>query len=239
MKQVNNTQRFLIATYTTLTSLILIFSVLYSIEGPAQFLKFGVRVSMLLTVLFVYKKYREQKILVIAFLFTLISDYFFILLRVTDEDFVNREMYGMLGFVLAYLFLIAAFQRNFRIGKKEIIALIPFVIIFTLVLVVLAKYAVGAMFWAAIVLGVVLCYSGMTMVASLFRGYFSRGAAWRIAIAGCILFLSDMVVAFSIFHPDYQGFLLWKELTIWGTYMIGWSLVLSVSVEDRLLKKQS
>jgi hypothetical protein len=239
MKLLNNTQRFLIATYATLTLLILIFTVLYSIESPAQYLKFGVRVSMFLTVVFIYKNYREQKILVFAFLCTLISDYFFILLRVTDPDFPNRDLYGMLGFVIAYFFLIAAFQRNFSFGKREMITLIPFVMIFSLVLVVLEKYAVGFMFWTAVCLGGILCYTGMTMVSSLYRGYFSRAIAWRIAIAGCILFLSDMVVAFSIFHPDYKEFLLWKESFIWGTYMVGWSLVLSISVEDHFVKDQS
>lgn len=238
MKNLNNIQRFLIATYAILTLMILLFTVLYAIESPAQYLKFGVRIAMLLTVVFVSKKYREQKILVLAFLCTVISDYFFILLSVTDPDFINREMYGMLGFILAYVFLVAAFQRNFKFGGKEFVTLAPFVIIFTFVLIVLAKYAVGFMFWAAVILGGVLCYTGMTMVSCLYRGYFSKGAAWRIAIAGCILFLSDMLVAFSIFHPDFKGFLLWKELVIWGTYMIGWSLILSVAVEDRLLKSQ-
>lgn len=235
MQHINNTQRFLIATYITLTLMILLFTTLYSLESPAQYLRFGVRVVMLFTVFTIHKHFREQIILVLAFLCTVISDYFFVLLRVSDPDFVNREMYGMLGFILAYIFLIAAFQRNFRFGKKEIIILIPFVTIFGLVLSALAKYAVGFMFWAAIFLGIVLCYSGMTMVSSLFRGYFNKGAAWRIAIAGIVLFFSDMVVAFSIFHPEYKEFLLWKENLIWGTYMIGWTLLLSVAADERLL----
>jgi hypothetical protein len=237
MQRINNTQRFLMITYTTLTLLILIFTTIYSLESPAQYLRFGVRVAMLLTVLIINKNYREQKLLVLAFLCTVISDYFFVLLRVSDPSFVNREAYGMLGFILAYIFLIAAFQRNFSLGKKEIIVLIPFVITFGFVLSVLSKYAVGFMFWAAIFLGIVLCYTGMTMVSSIFRGYFSRGSAWRIAIAGCVLFFSDMVVAFSIFHPEFREFLLWKENLIWGTYMLGWTLVLSVALEERLLTR--
>ena len=144
----------------------------------------------------------------------------------------------MLGFIMVYLFLIAVFQRNFTFGKREIITLIPFVVIFGLVLAALAKYAIGFMFWVAIALGIVLCYTGLTMVACLFRGYFNMKIAWRIALAGCILFLSDMVVAFSIFHPAYQEFLLWKENLVWGTYMVGWMLLLSVIAEDQLLAKQ-
>ena len=230
-----NEHRIIIATYTTLTLLILLLTTLYSLDSSAQYLRFGVRIAMFLTVIFIKKNYREQKILIFAFFCTLVSDYFFVLLRVTNPGFINREMYGMLGFVLAYIFLIASFQRNFRFSKKEIITLIPFTIIFGLVLVRLIKYAVGFMFWAAIFMGIVLCYTGMIMVSSLFRGYFSRETAGRLAIAGSILFLSDMVVAFSIFHPDFQGFLLWKENLIWGTYMIGWTLLLSVAAEERLL----
>ncbi len=60
----------------------------------------------------------------------------------------------------------------------------------------------------------------------------------RIITAACILFCSDMVVAFSIFHPDYMGFLLWKENFIWGTYMIGWMLLLIVAAEDRLVVQE-
>ncbi len=234
----NNEQRIITAIYLTLTLLILFFTTLYELENPALYLKFGVRIAMLLSVIFIKKHYNEQKILVLAFLCTVVSDYFFVLLAATNPDFINRELYGMLGFIMAYLFLIAAFQRNFRFGKKEIVTLIPFIIIFGMVLAVLKKYIAGLMLWAAIVLGVVLCYTGMTVVTSLFRGYFSKKAAWQIAIAGCILFCSDMVVAFSIFHPVYKGFLLWKENFIWGTYMIGWMLLLNVAVEARLVVQE-
>lgn len=230
-----NEQRVIVATYTSLTLLILLFTTLYSLDSSAQYLRFGVRVAMFLSVVFIKKNYREQKILIPAFFCTLVSDCFFVVLRATNPDFVNRELYGMLVFVMAYLFLVAAFQRNFKFGKNEIITLIPFAIIFAMVLTALVKYMEGFMFWAAIVLGIILCYTGMTMVSSLFRGYFNRGTAWRIAIAGSILFLSDMVVAFSIFHPDFQGFLLWKENLIWGTYMVGWMLLLSVAAEERLM----
>lgn len=235
MKNINNAQRILVVTYLTLTLLILLFTTRYALESPALYLKFGVRVAMFLTAVLIKKNYREQKILVLAFLCTVISDYFFVLLRATNPDLVNRDLYGMLGFIMAYLFLTAGFQRNFRFGKNEMLTLIPFVIVFGLVFAALARYAVGIMFWAAVILGIVLCYTGMTMVASLFRGYFRREAAWCIAFAGCILFISDTVVAFALFHPTSREFVLWRDNLIWGTYMIGWTLLLRVTAEKRLL----
>ena len=239
MQKVNNTQRIIIATYTTLTVMILLFTTLFELEAPAQYLRFGTRVAMLLTIVVIQKNYREQKILVFAFICTLVSDYFFILLRATDPDFVNRELYGMLGFVLAYVFLIMAFQRKFKVGKRELFVFVPFACIFILVFIALMEYAVGFMFWAAIILGIVLCYTGTVMASSLFLGYFSNSVALRIALAGSILFLSDMLVAFSIFHPDFQGFVLWKENAIWVTYMIGWTMILSVAAEEHLLAEKN
>lgn len=233
----SNTNRTILATYLTLTLMILLFTTLFSLESPALYLKFGVRIAMFLTVIVLSKKYWEQRILILAFLCTILSDYFFVFLRATAPDFPNRELYGMLGFIAAYLFLIAAFQRNFRIGKKEIVTFAPFVITFGIVLFLLIEYAVGFMFWAAVVLGIVLCYTGMTMVSTLYRGYFQKNAAWMIAAAGAVLFLSDMVVAFSIFHPYFKQFLLWKENLIWGTYMIGWTLLLMITSEISLTFK--
>jgi hypothetical protein len=40
-----------------------------------------------------------------------------------------------------------------------------------------------------------------------------------------------MGVAFAIFHPVLQEFLLWKEKSSGALYMIGWTLLLSVAVE--------
>ena len=235
MLRIRNIRRLLFVIYGALTALILVFTVLYGIGAPAQYLKFGVRLSMLLTLILLKKKYLAQRLLVPAFVCTVISDYFFVLLRVLNPDFANRNIYGMLGFILAYLFLIAAFQKNVRFGKMELLTLVPFVLIFSLVLWALARYAEGLMFWAAIFLGIVLSYAGMTMVATVYRGYFRKEAAWRIALSGCILFASDMVVAFSIFHPEFQGYILWKENLIWTTYMAGWLLLLTVAPDEQLL----
>lgn len=232
-----NLDRIVALTYLSLTAMIMLFTTLYALEPPAQYLKFAVRLAMLATVIALHKSEKSQYLLIPAFFCTVISDYFFVYLRAVNPGLVNRELYGMLGFVLAYLFLIMAFQSKGRLGKSERFTLLPFVLIFGVVLALLAKYAVGFMFWAAVFLGVVLCYAGMTMVSALYRGKFSRKVAWRIAIAGCVLFLSDMVVAFSIFHPDYKGFILWKENLIWGTYMLGWALLLSVAAEERLLAR--
>ncbi|SCZ79838.1 lysoplasmalogenase family protein [Acidaminobacter hydrogenoformans] len=235
----NNSNRMVLATYLSLTLLILIFTTLYALESPALYLKFGVRTAMLLTVLILRKKFWTQRLLILAFLCTILSDYFFVFLRATSPDLPNRELFGMVGFIAAYIFLIAAFQRRFSFGKREVLTLLPFVIVFGIFLSLLAQYAVGFMFVAAVILGIVLCYTGMTMVSTLYRGYFTKSDAWLIAISGCVLFFSDIVVAFSIFHPAFKPFLLWKENIIWGTYMLGWTLLLIIAGEEKLTLNSS
>lgn len=227
--------RILTVVFLGLTLMIIQFHGLYEIETPTLYLRYGVRIVMLLAAAVGVNRYKEQKILVFAFLLTIVSDYFFQYLRAVDPDMVNRKLFGIIGFIAVYLVLTAAFQRNFRIGKAEIITALPFVGIFTGVMVALRQYMTGLYLIFAIVLGVVLSYTGMTMVSTLYRGYFNRKTAWLIALSGCILFFSDLIVAYSIFHPEYNMFILWKDNTIWLTYMIGWLLLLFVTTEDRIL----
>lgn len=82
------------------------------------------------------------------------------------------------------------------------------------------------MFPAALVIGIVLYFTAMTRVSTVCRGYFFRKAAILIALAGCIIFVSDVFVAYSIFHPVIKGFVLWKENVIWATYVPGWTLLM-------------
>jgi len=231
---VNNTQRILLAVYLPLTVLILSFHMLYQKDEPALYLMFAVRVTMFFSVVVMVKRFKEQNLILLAFLFTIISDYYFVYANTLVQPIANRELYGMLGFIAAYLCLIAAFNRNFKIGKAELITLLPFAGIFTYVFLSLQQYAKGFMYPAAIILGIILCFAGMTMVATLYRGYFLKRTACLVALAGCILFISDMFVAFSIFHPVFKEFILWKENLIWGTYVPAWTFLMMVAAEDKI-----
>lgn len=230
--------RMMTVVFLALTLMIIQFHGLYGIEAPTLYLRFGIRIAMLLAAAVGVNRHREQKILVVAFLLTLVSDYFLGYLKAVSPDMDNRKLYGMIGFIAVYLVLNVALQRNFRIGKAEIITAVPFIGIFLGVILALRQYMTGPYLIFGIILGIVLSYTGMTMVSTLYRGYFSRRTAWMIAASGIILFLSDVVVAYAMFHPDYNVYIPWKENTIWLTYMIGWLLLLFVTVEDRILIRE-
>lgn len=229
----NNSQRIVIAIYAPLTMLILYFRFLYENQEPALYLMYGVRVTMLLAVLLMVKKFREQKIIALALFFTVVSDYFFVYARTFEQEPANRDLYGLIGFITVYLCLIVAFHRNSKLGIREILCAFPFIVIFTYVFLQLQDYVTGFMYPATLACGVVLCFAAWTMVSTLFSGYFTKKIAMFSATAGVLLFVGDMFVAYSIFHPDFSKFIFWKETIIWGTYMPGWMLLMLTVADER------
>ena len=229
----NRTQKFLALFYGVATGLILLSHTVYGKGDPSLYLTFGVRATMVLAAWLLTTRLRERYLLRLAFLFTLVSDYFFILAQVFDESMPNRQLYGMLGFILSYLFLILAFSRQMKFGHRELMTFLPFGLIFLYLFMNLQKFATGFMLQAGIGIGVILSLAGMTMVSTLYRGLYTRRAAWMIALAGFLMFFSDLFVAYSIYDPAFANFMLWKENLIWGTYVPAWTLLLLLMAEDR------
>ncbi len=229
-----NTQRIILAVYLFLTLVMVFFDIIYRDDNPALYVTFAVRVSMFITVVAVRKRYREQKLIALAFAFTVLSDYYFVFVNTFDETVANSQLFGMIGFIGAYLCLIITFSKNFNIGKRELITIAPFAAIFTFLFLSLQQYAEGFMYPAGIVLGIILCIFGMTMVSTLFRGYFSKRVAWLLAISGCMMFFSDLFVALALYHPDFKVFLLWREIVVMVTYVPAWTLLMLVVTEENL-----
>ena len=137
------------------------------------------------------------------------------------------------GFIGAYLLLLLAFFPRTRVKARSFLGLLPFLLVFALVFRELRPYAEGAFFWVAMITGIILILTAWTL-SGAFWGLPSTLpglSPWFLALAGLLLFASDMVVAYSIFHPDFSGYLFWKEALIWGTYVPGWTLILLASMD--------
>lgn len=200
--------------------------------------KFGLRLTMLSAAAVLLKKRREHLFITLAFIFSVISDYYFVLAKTFDVEPANRQLFGIVGFIMAYPALIMAFSRGTKVRRIDLAAAAPFVLTFAVVLWFLLPYATGVLFIPALVLGVILCIYGWTSIAALYRGIYSPWSARFIAIAGILIFISDMVVAFDLFYPVTDWFVRWKEWFIWITYVPGWTLYLAVMADDRLLVKE-
>lgn len=63
----------------------------------------------------------------LSFFFLVIADFFLVFADTIENLNIDLSPFGILGFLCAYLCLIAAYQKNFKLRKGEILAAIPFV----------------------------------------------------------------------------------------------------------------
>ena len=223
-------KKLLLLAFLVLTVLIILGRLAFADTPPILYFMYGVRVLLFLGAL---KLLERKRALLLAFGATLFSDFFFVLEKTFPAPLESRELWGMGGFIGAYLLLLLAFFPRTRVKARSFLWLLPFLLVFALVFRELRPYAEGAFFWGAMITGIILILTAWTL-SGAFWGLPSTLpglSPWFLALAGLLLFASDMVVAYSIFHPDFSGYLFWKEALIWGTYVPGWTLILLASMD--------
>ncbi len=231
----NNAQRILLAVYLPLTLLILRFDQLYPGEAAVQYLKYTVMTALFIAVSSIRKKHWEQKLMAVSFLFLVIADFFLVFAATIENLKLDLTPLGIGGFLIAYLFLIAAYQRNFKLGKAEIITAIPVSGTFIYVFLSLKPFVVGPMLVGTLIFGIVLSYMTWSAVCTLFRHYYRPAIAGLIALSGILMFICDLGVAYSLFHPLYAGgHVSWLKNIIWGAYIPGWTLLAVVICAEDL-----
>lgn len=218
----------IIIIFSLLTVVILAFNYWWQDQSPALILKFGVRLLLVATALAIKKKNRFELLIGVAFALSLFSDFFFVLMRCFHPDFLYRDLLGIIGFIGAYLFLIGAFKRGFKLGLQEIVIATPFTIAYLIVLFDLYRYAQGALLLYATILGLILIVMATVLIATWKQPDYPRRTAWLATFSAVLLFVSDIVVAYALFHPNWQPFILFKENIIWATYMAGWLGLLKI-----------
>lgn len=220
--------KILIAVFGFFTLLIMGFNYLWQDQNPALILKFFVRILMVATAIGIKKEHKYQTLLAVAFGFTLFSDFFFVLMRCFSPDFSYRNLLGITGFIGAYLFLVLAFFKGIRFSRSAFFTALPFLAVYIVVLIDLFRYVEGALLAAAIILGIILVVMATVLIGTIKRETFPKKAAVLASISAVLLFGSDIVVAYSLFHPDFHHFILVKENFIWVTYMAGWLALLCI-----------
>lgn len=230
----NDTQKALLAVYLPLTVLVAVLDDMLPEAAVVKYVKYTIIVSIFLVSLIVKKQYREQKIMSLALLFVMLAD-FFLVFATTLHLRVSLASYGVLCFFLAYLCLIYVYQKNFKIGKAEIITAVPILVAFVYVFYSLSAYLNGVILISAFIFGVALSYMTWTSVCTLFRGYFSKRAAVLIAVSGVCMFICDLGVAYSLLDPDYFiNYAIWQKNIVWSAYLFGWALLDVIICEDNL-----
>ena len=219
----NNMQKSLLVIYLPITFLIVILDHMYSNENIVLYLKYTTMITLFLSSIIIKKKFYVQKIMALSFFFLVLADFFLVFSNTLNNLNTDLSPLGVTGFLFSYICLIIAYQKNFKIRRKEIMAGIPIAIIFLYVFFSLKPYISGFMFTGSLIFFIVLCYMTWTGICTLFRNYFSFKISKLIAVSSILMFICDIGVAFSRFHPVYSKvFMSWLQNIIWAhTFLAG------------------
>lgn len=231
----NSTQKRLLIIYFPLTILVLILDHIYPDAKMILRLKYAIMVTLFLSSVIVSKKFLEQKIMALSLFFLVIGDFFLVFYYTLDFK-IDLSSIGAAGFLCAYICLIIAYQKNFKIGIKEIIAGILMLAILLYIFFSLSPYVHGAILAGGVIFSLVLSYMTWTGICTLFRSYFTKKVSKLIAISSILMFICDMGVAFSRFYPIHsKSFMPWLQNIIWAAYIPGWTLLVVVIADNILL----
>ncbi len=231
----NSIQKRLLIIYLPLTILILILDHMYPDAKMVLRLKYAIMITLFLSSVIVSKKFLEQKIMALSLFFLVIGDFFLVFYYTLDFK-IDLSPIGAAGFLCAYICLIIAYQKNFKIGIKEITAGILMLAILLYIFFSLSPYVHGVILAGSLIFSLVLSYMTWTGICTLFRGYFTRKVSKLIAISSILMFICDMGVAFSKFYPIYsKSFIPWLQNIIWAAYIPGWTLLVVVIADNILL----
>ena len=115
--------------------------------------------------------------------------------------------------------------------------MIPVLAVLIPVLITLVPRIEGIFRYFAIFFGLFVGFMAWNALCTIHRKYFSKNVAFRFALAGFFMFLSDMGVAFVLFYPGLMTNAPWLENEIWITYVPAWTLVFVNLLEEKLLKE--
>jgi hypothetical protein len=232
----NNTQKVLLSIYLPITFLILVLDNVFPGIDIVWYLKYTIIITLFLSALTIRKKFREQNIMALSLFFVVAADFFLVYSLTLKNLKINLIPFGIIGFLLAYLCLIVAYQKNFRVGKKEIITAVFIIVIFLLVILHLIPHIKGVMLIETLIFWFVLCYMTWTSICTIFRKYYNAKIARLIALSSILMFICDIGVAYGLFYPVYSEFLITLVKNIvWAAYILGWTFLTIIISEENLL----
>lgn len=198
---------------------------------------FTVIMSLVLASLMVKKKSKDHQTIGYAILFIGLGDVFLVIsgIFLPDYDHISNPL-GMLAFMCAYATLSLLFAKNFALQKSDMLKAIPVLLVILPVLSILLPNIQGVMFILAIVFSLVVSFMAWNALCCLHRGYYNNKVATRFAIAGFLMLLSDMGVAFVLFYPAPAiSQSAWLQNEIWITYVPAWALIFVNLLEEKLV----
>jgi hypothetical protein len=232
---VNRKQKLILSIFLTVAVLELMMIYAFNNSDNIRYFEFAVTIIMLVMAVAVKKGFREQRILVLSFLFSAVGEFFLLIYPIIKEG-ATGTIQGLATFLLAYAFIILALNRNFRWSLRDGLLMLPFICVIGFMLSTLHRYLEGTMLIAVIVFSAAICIMGWTAVTTLTRSYFSKRVAVMSAIAGVMIFASDFAAAYQIFYPPLlSNPSIPTEIFVRATFVAAWTLLLAILFDSDIL----
>lgn len=228
---------FLAVVLVQLAAVLVLFHRLEDDYRSLGIVKYAVIGSIFVASRFLPRPTPDHRWLAAAIVFLFIGDFFLIFIGTLPgfaPDLVFVKVGGMIGFLGGYLCLLAAYWRNVRWGRAELVMALPVLAALVPVAIALLPHLEGVMQLWALVFAAFLSLMAWSALCTVHRGYYDRSVALRFAAAGYLMFLSDLAVGLSFFYPGLHRNLPWLGTWIWVTYIPAWALIVVNLSEPRL-----
>lgn len=228
---------FLGVVLTQLAAVLLLFHLLEDNYRALGIVKYAVIGSIFVASRFLPRPTADHRWLAAALACLFVGDFFLILLGTLpgfSPDQTPVKVGGMAGFLAAYLCLLGAYWRRVGWRRAESLLLLPVMGALAPVAVLLLPHLDGAMRVWALVFTAFLALMAWSALCTVPRGYYATAVARRFAIAGYLMFLSDLAVGMSFFYPGLHRNQPWLGTFIWITYVPAWALIVVNLAEPNL-----
>ena len=243
----NRTQKYIITGMTPLSLLILQLDPV----GPAfyriQYLRYATMLSLAIAVLLIPAKKPEQRLMSFAFAGMALGDFFLVFAHTLSIGTIDVAPMGILSFLTGYIFLIAAYRKTDN--PMQHTALEKRFIYFVRGIFITTSAAVALLLFRRLegiqaLLGIVFLIELTTMssYAAITPAYhyYSRKSAFMLALSGIFMYVCDIGIAFSLYHPYFINFYIRSlKNVVWFSYLSGWTLLALVIAERRLYAKRA
>lgn len=233
-------QKQLLTVYLPITMLFILLDNLCPEVPWVNYLKFVSIISLFLVALRTVKHHAEQKILTAALFFVAVGDFFLVFCKTFFDSSERTLPFGILGFTIAYLLLIAAFRKGGKIGWPRAAAAVPILALAVPAVLRLFPHIEGILKYGLTIFIIILCFTSWTCLCTIWEGYYSRQSSGRIALAGILMLICDLGVGLSLFDPNFSGeFVNWLKNIIWGSYVPAWTLIVMTVQEKNLINQRT
>jgi hypothetical protein len=215
--------------------------ILVNNDAAFGIVKYTLITTIFIASLFLPKPTRIHRMLWLAIMFLFIGDFFLVFIWLVflglSGDSLIVKVGGMLGFLSAYVCLIWVYTRKFSFTSKDLLSALPVLAVLIPILVMLVPRVSGPFLIVALVFALTVGFMAWRAICTLSSGYYTRTVSIRFAIAGYLMFLSDMGVALVFFYPGMQTNVTWLLNEIWITYVPAWTLILINIMENKLIEE--